>query len=166
MKQKGSFWNWSKRVGIIKALKCCQNWYQVVVCLSPVAIYMFEIVEKSAKRNKCQVSVTGPWSSDYNYYYYKVLLLLSLLLLLKRLLTIQTSIWLKKETIYRQSVMWHFPLVWRFSGGKTTQKVSINMGSDCSCPTLQGMNPGAIYVTSITPRMKPRLMPQKWKSSL
>ena len=62
--QKGSTWNWYKRMGIIKVLKCCQNLYQVVVCPCPGAIYMFEIV-KSAKflclsRTSCQVSVTGP----------------------------------------------------------------------------------------------------------
>ena len=32
MRQKGSFWNWYKMMGIIEALKCCQNLYQVVVC--------------------------------------------------------------------------------------------------------------------------------------
>ena len=27
MRQKGSFWNWYKLMGIIKALKCCQNFF-------------------------------------------------------------------------------------------------------------------------------------------
>ena len=38
-------------MGIIKALKCCQNLYQVVVCPCPGAIYMFEIVKK------CKISL-------------------------------------------------------------------------------------------------------------
>ena len=29
MRQKGSFWNWCKMMGTIKALKCCQNMFQV-----------------------------------------------------------------------------------------------------------------------------------------
>ena len=37
MGQEGSFWNWYKMIGIIKALKCCQNMYQVVVCPCPGA---------------------------------------------------------------------------------------------------------------------------------
>ena len=37
MRQKGSFWNWFKIMGITKALKCCQNLYQVVVCPCPGA---------------------------------------------------------------------------------------------------------------------------------
>ena len=28
MRQKGSFWNWYKMIGLIKALKCCQNFYR------------------------------------------------------------------------------------------------------------------------------------------
>ena len=36
-RQNGSFWNWYKMMGIIKALKCCQNLYQVVVCPCPGA---------------------------------------------------------------------------------------------------------------------------------
>ena len=63
MRQKGSFWNWYKMMGIMKALKCCQNLYQVVVCPCPGALYMFE--KKNAKslslpRTKCQVSFIGP----------------------------------------------------------------------------------------------------------
>ena len=54
--QKGSFWNWYKMVGIINALKCCQNLYQVVlyqvvVCPCAWATYMFEIVKK------CKISL-------------------------------------------------------------------------------------------------------------
>ena len=37
MRQKGSFWNWYKMMGMTKALKCCQNLYQVVVCACPRA---------------------------------------------------------------------------------------------------------------------------------
>ena len=51
MRQKGSFWNWYKMIEIIKALKCCQNLYQVLVCPCPVAIYIFEIVKK------CKISL-------------------------------------------------------------------------------------------------------------
>ena len=51
MRQKGSFWNWYNMMGIIKALKSCQNLYQVVVCPYPEAIYMFEIVKK------CKISL-------------------------------------------------------------------------------------------------------------
>ena len=47
--QKGSFWNWFQMMGIIKALKCCQNLNQVVVC--PGAIEMFEIVKR------CKISL-------------------------------------------------------------------------------------------------------------
>ena len=36
---KGSFWNWYKIMGIIKALKCCQNLYQVVVCQCPGFVF-------------------------------------------------------------------------------------------------------------------------------
>ena len=32
MRPKGSFWKWYTMMGIIKALKCCQKLYQVVVC--------------------------------------------------------------------------------------------------------------------------------------
>ena len=39
MSQKGSFWNWYKMIGIIKALKCCQNLYQVIVCPCPGAFF-------------------------------------------------------------------------------------------------------------------------------
>ena len=39
MKQKGSFWNWYKMMGIIKAFKCYQNLYQVVVCPYPGAFF-------------------------------------------------------------------------------------------------------------------------------
>ena len=39
MRQKGSFWSWYKMMGIIKALKCCQNLYQVVVCPCPGAFF-------------------------------------------------------------------------------------------------------------------------------
>ena len=35
MRQKGYFWIWYKMMGIIKALQCCQNLYQVVVCPCP-----------------------------------------------------------------------------------------------------------------------------------
>ena len=38
-------------MGIINALKCCQNLYQVVLCPFSGAIYMFEIVEK------CKISL-------------------------------------------------------------------------------------------------------------
>ena len=56
MWQNGSFWNWYKMVGIIKALKCCQNLYQVVVCPCHGAIYMhmLEIVKK------CKISLPAP----------------------------------------------------------------------------------------------------------
>ena len=37
IRQKGSFWNWYKMMGKIKALKCCQNLYQVLVCPCPGA---------------------------------------------------------------------------------------------------------------------------------
>ena len=39
MRQKGYFWNWYKMIGVIKALKCCQNLYQVVVCPCPGAFF-------------------------------------------------------------------------------------------------------------------------------
>ena len=51
MRQKGSFWNWYKMMGMIKAFKCSQNLYQDVVCPCPGAIYMFEIVQK------CKISL-------------------------------------------------------------------------------------------------------------
>ena len=38
-------------MGIIEALKCCKNVYQVVVCPCHGAIYMFEIVKK------CKISL-------------------------------------------------------------------------------------------------------------
>ena len=39
MRQKGSFWNWYKIMGILEALKCRQNLYQVVVCPCPGAFF-------------------------------------------------------------------------------------------------------------------------------
>ena len=36
-RQRGSFWNWYKMMGIIIALQCCQNLYQMVVCPCPGA---------------------------------------------------------------------------------------------------------------------------------
>ena len=39
MRQKESFWNWYKMMGIIKALKYCQNLFQVVVCPCPGAFF-------------------------------------------------------------------------------------------------------------------------------
>ena len=41
MRQKGSFLNWYKIMGIIKALKCCQNLYQEIVCPCPVFLFFF-----------------------------------------------------------------------------------------------------------------------------
>ena len=37
IRQNGSFWNCYKMIGIIKALKCCQNLYQLVEGPCPVA---------------------------------------------------------------------------------------------------------------------------------
>ena len=62
MRQKGSYWNWYKMMGIIKALQCCQNLYRVIVCPCRGAIYMLEIVKKF-HRTRCQVRITGPSSS-------------------------------------------------------------------------------------------------------
>ena len=64
LRQKGSFWNWYKMMEIIKALKCCQNLYQVVVCSCLGDIYSLKF-RKSAKslslpRTRYRVSVTGP----------------------------------------------------------------------------------------------------------
>ena len=39
MRQKRSFWNLYKMMGIINALKCCQNVCQVVVCPCPGAFF-------------------------------------------------------------------------------------------------------------------------------
>ena len=39
MRLKGSFWNWNKMMGIIKALKFCQNLYLVAVCPCPRAFF-------------------------------------------------------------------------------------------------------------------------------
>ena len=39
IRQNGPFWNWYKMMGIIKALKCCQNLYQMVVCSCPGALF-------------------------------------------------------------------------------------------------------------------------------
>ena len=39
MRQMGSFWNWYKMMGIIKAIKCFQNLYKVVVCPCPGAFF-------------------------------------------------------------------------------------------------------------------------------
>ena len=44
---------------IIKALKCCQNLYQVVVCPCPGAIYMFEIVKKCTISLPAQDQLSG-----------------------------------------------------------------------------------------------------------
>ena len=38
----GSFWNLYKMMGTIKALKCCQNLYQVVVCPCPGAFSNYD----------------------------------------------------------------------------------------------------------------------------
>ena len=39
MRQRGSFWNWYKMTAIVRASKCCQNLYQVVVCPCPGAFF-------------------------------------------------------------------------------------------------------------------------------
>ena len=59
MRKKGSFWNWYKMMEIIKALKCCQDLYQVVVCPYPGAIYMFEIVKKCKLSLPAQDQLSG-----------------------------------------------------------------------------------------------------------
>ena len=59
MRQKGSFWNWCQIMGTIKALKYCQNLYQVVVCPCPGAIYMFEIVKKCKISLRAQDQLSG-----------------------------------------------------------------------------------------------------------
>ena len=41
MRQKGSFSNWYKMMGIIKTLKCCQNLYQVIVCPCRAFFFFF-----------------------------------------------------------------------------------------------------------------------------
>ena len=63
LRQKWSSWNWYKMVGIIKALQCCQNLYQVVICPS-LGLYTCLKLWKSAKslslsRTRWQVSITG-----------------------------------------------------------------------------------------------------------
>ena len=57
--QKGYFWNWYKMMGIIKALKCCQNLYQVVVCPCAGSIHMFEIVKKCKISHPAQDQLSG-----------------------------------------------------------------------------------------------------------
>ena len=57
--QKGSFWNCYKMMGIIKALKCCQNFYHMVVCPCPGAIHMFEIVKKDKISLPAQDHLSG-----------------------------------------------------------------------------------------------------------
>ena len=39
LRQKGSFWNWYTMMWIIRALKCCQNLFQVDVCPCPGAFF-------------------------------------------------------------------------------------------------------------------------------
>ena len=68
MRQKQSFWN--KIMGIIKALKCCQNVYQIILCLCRTCLKL----QKSAKflflpRTSCQVSVTGPLVLWFNSFH-------------------------------------------------------------------------------------------------
>ena len=61
MRQKGPFWNWYKMMGILEALKCCQDLYQVVICPCPGAVhmYMFEIVKKWKISLPAQDQVAG-----------------------------------------------------------------------------------------------------------
>ena len=59
IRQKGSLWNWYKMMEIIKALKCCQNLFQVIVCPCSGAIYMFEIVIKCKISLPTQDQVSG-----------------------------------------------------------------------------------------------------------
>ena len=59
LRQRGSFWNSYEMIGIIKALKCCQNLYQVVVCLCTGAINKFEIAKKCNVSLPAQDQVSG-----------------------------------------------------------------------------------------------------------
>ena len=65
MRQKGSFWNWYQIMGTIKALKYCQNLYQVVVCPCPGAIYMFE---RGARWLSGRVSDSGARGPGFETY--------------------------------------------------------------------------------------------------
>ena len=73
LRQKGSFCNWYKTMGIIKVIKCCQNVYQVVYAHA-LGLYTCLKLWKCANflslprtRSSCQVSATGPLVLWFNF---------------------------------------------------------------------------------------------------
>ena len=47
MRQKGSFWNWYKMMGIIKAIKCCQKWLCIPMPWGYIHVWNCEKVRNS-----------------------------------------------------------------------------------------------------------------------